>query len=66
VQVSLSKHYRAVHSTMLPSLGAPAIALFGHHALKLLLVAFWVMFLVSLAAFLLYIFTLPTDRGRGN
>jgi thiol-disulfide isomerase/thioredoxin len=46
--------------------GLPLAALFGHHALKVVLVAFGVMFLVSLAAFFLYIFTLPSDRGRGN
>jgi len=46
--------------------GLPVAALFGRHALKVVLVAFGVLFLVSLGAFLLYIFTLPSDRGRGN
>jgi hypothetical protein len=66
VQVSLSPHHRAVHSFVLPSAGLPAAAIFGNHALKVVLVAFGVMFLVSLVAFLLYIFALPSDRGGGG
>jgi hypothetical protein len=66
VQVSLSANYLAAHSFMLSYPGSPAAALFGHHALKMVLVACAVMFLVSLGAFLLYIFTIPSDRGRGS
>jgi hypothetical protein len=44
----------------------PLAAIVGHHALKLVLVAFGVMFLVSLVAILVCKFTLPSDRGRGN
>jgi hypothetical protein len=40
--------------------------IFGHHALKVALVAFGVMFLVSLVALFLYAFTLPPESGRGN
>jgi hypothetical protein len=48
----------------MPASAGPAVAaIFGHRASTLFLVAFGVMFLVSLAAFLLYIFTLPSDRG---
>ena len=51
---------------VLPLAGFPVAAAFGHHALKVVLVAFGLMFLVSLGAFLLYIFTLPSDRGGVN
>ena len=50
----------------LPLSGLPVAALFWHHALTAVLVAFGVMFLVSLGALLLYIFTLPSDRGGGG
>ena len=46
--------------------GLPVTALFGRHALRVVLVAFGLMFQVSLGAFLLYIFALPSDRGRVN
>jgi len=55
--------YHPVHPTMPASAGPAVAAIFGHRASTLFLVAFGVMFLVSLAAFLLYIFTLPSDRG---
>jgi len=61
-QVSLPTHHHAVPA--LP--GSPAAVLFGHRPLTAVLVGFMVMFLLSLAAFLLYIFTLPPDRGGGN
>jgi len=51
---------------VVPSAGLPLAALIGHHALKMVLVAFGVMFLVLLVALLLYVFTPPSDRGRGN
>lgn len=51
---------------VLPSEWSPAVALFGHHGLKVVLVAFGVMFLVSLGAFMFYILTLPSDRGGGG
>ena len=59
-------NHPAAHPTLLLSAGPPAAALVGHHALTVFLVAFGVMFLVSLAALLLYIFSLPSDRGGGR
>jgi hypothetical protein len=51
----------------MPAAAGPAVAsFFRHRASTLFLVALGVMFLVSLAAFLLYIFTLPSDRGGGR
>jgi len=44
----------------------PAAALLAHRPLTAILVGIVVLFLVSLAAFLLYIFTLPSDRGGGG
>ena len=66
MQVSLSAPHPSVHSIVLPLVSSPAMALFGHHALTVVLVAIGVMFLVSLVAFLVQIFTLPSDRGRVN
>jgi len=63
VPVRLSAQQRAVHSIVLPLPGFQAIALFRRHTLTVVLVAFGVMFLVALAAFLLNIFTLPSDRN---
>jgi membrane-bound metal-dependent hydrolase YbcI (DUF457 family) len=51
------------HQVVLPVGWSPATVLFGHRPLTAVLVGFVVMFVVSLAAFLLYIFTLPSDRG---
>ena len=62
MQVKLPVH----HQVMLPLEWSPAAVLFGHRPLTAVLVGFMVMFLLSLAAFLLYIFTLPPDRGGGN
>ena len=58
----LPVHYQVV----LPPDWFPAAVLFGHRPLTAVLVGIVVMFLVSLAAFLLYIFTLPSDRGGGG
>jgi hypothetical protein len=44
----------------------PAAVLFGHRPLAAVPVGIVVMFVVSLAAFRLYIFTLPSDRGGGG
>ena len=54
------------HQAVLPLNWSPAAVLFGHRPLMGVLVALGVMFLVSLVAFLLYIFTLPPDRGGGR
>jgi len=51
---------------VVPLAAIPVAALLGHHVLEVFRVAFGVMFLVSLAAFLLHIFTLPSDRGGGG
>lgn len=51
---------------VLPLAGLPAATLFGHHALRVVLVAFGLMFLVSLGAFMLYVFILPSGRGSVN
>jgi hypothetical protein len=48
---------------LVPVTGLPVAALFGTHALKALLVTFGLIFLVALAAFLVYILALPSDRG---
>lgn len=50
----------------LPQEWSPAAVLFWYRPLTAVLVGFVVLFLVSLAAFLLYIFTLPSDRGGGR
>lgn len=65
MQVRFSAH-RPVHPTMPAMAGPPVAALFGHRASTVFLVAFGVMFSVPLIAFLLYIFTLPSDRGGGG
>lgn len=54
------------HRAVLPLDRSPAAVLFVHRTLMAVLVGIVVMFLVSLAAFLLYIFTLPSDRGAGG
>jgi hypothetical protein len=54
------------HPVVLPQEWSLAAALFGHHAVWVVLVGVLVMFLVSLAAFLLYIFNLPSDHGSGR
>jgi len=59
VFANLPAHYQAVF----PLAGPPAAALFGQHAVTVVLVTFRVLALVALAAFLLYIFTLPSDPG---
>ena len=66
MQVRRPAHHRAVRPIVPAMAGPPAAALFGHIAMTAVLVGFVVMFLVSLAAFLLYIFTLPSDRGGGG
>jgi hypothetical protein len=60
--VRLSAHHQAV----LPLDWSPAAVLFVHRPLTAVLVGIVVTFVVSLAAFLLYIFTLPSDRGGGG
>jgi hypothetical protein len=47
-------------------LTSPPSARFGHYALAVVLLAFGVMFLVSIDAFLRYILTLACDRWRAR
>jgi len=59
----ISPHSRAAHAIVTATTGPAAALLFGHRLLTAVLVGFVVMFLASLAAFLLYIITLPPNRG---
>jgi len=53
-------------SGLVPVTGLPVATRFGHHVLKVVLVAIGVMFMVSLGAILVCKFTLPLDRGEGS
>jgi len=66
VQVRRPANHPAAPPNVLLSAGPPAAALLAHRPLTAILVGIVVLFLVSLAAFLLYIFTLPSDRGGGG
>ena len=56
----------AHHQVVLPLEWNLAAALLWHRPLTAVLVGIVVMFLVSLAAFLLYIITSPPNRGGGH
>jgi hypothetical protein len=64
--VTNSRRHLLLPSYTLAPFGSPVAAFFGLRPGMVVVVGILLVFLVMLAAFLIYMLTLPSDRGRGH